>query len=516
MLTFGGRRLGVIGIVEEDWLETLFGIPASSVAYESHREAACRLCKLLRAPPHRCDAVVALTHMRQPNDDSLAASCADLDAILAGHDHHYGVTQVGGTYIFKSGTDFENFTSIELMFGDEAEGASTAGSGSNSTSTMPAVPEGATVASSTPIGSSRPTWTAVRTRVASFERVDVLAEAFGDGDDKMAAALAPFEAQVESMLGAVLCQSAEALDCRRDCLRLKEAPLANLVADVMRAATCADVAMINSGTLRAERVLEAGPLSMRELFQVLPMMENVSVIAVSGSTILQALENSVSKVPKKDGRFAHFSGLTFVYDPARPAADRISPSAVLIGGRPLDITKEYTLCSKEFICVDGKDGYDCFVGKRIVVDAEAHPAIPTLLQRHLEAIGKRDEPLRCFAEGRIQTAAEAARASATPPTSAHAAKRQMRKISKDLLGHASTESIRRISKEAFTEPTITLVGSVDRKTAEQMDAVDFTPSTAKAVAWSGDAAETSQPEPLIPAAAQEKTEVVAFIGDFMP
>ena len=116
ILEVGGRKLGCIGLVEEDWLETLFGIPRSSIAYEHYTECAERLCKMLRAPPHSCDTVLALTHMRQPNDDALGAACAaiGIDVVLAGHDHHYGVTHVNGTPIFKSGYDFETFTEIEL------------------------------------------------------------------------------------------------------------------------------------------------------------------------------------------------------------------------------------------------------------------------------------------------------------------------------------------------------------------------------------------------------------------
>jgi 2',3'-cyclic-nucleotide 2'-phosphodiesterase (5'-nucleotidase family) len=96
VLSVGGRRIGCMGLVEDDWLETLFGIPRSAIAYEDYTAAATRLAATLRAPPHSCDVVLALTHMRQPNDDALARSCkaVGVHAILAGHDHHYGVTEV--------------------------------------------------------------------------------------------------------------------------------------------------------------------------------------------------------------------------------------------------------------------------------------------------------------------------------------------------------------------------------------------------------------------------------------
>jgi len=199
------------------------------------------------------------------------------------------------------------------------------------------------------------------------------------------------------------------LDCRRDCLRLMEAPAGNLVADVMQAATGADVCMINGGTLRAERVIEAGPLTMRELFEILPMMETVAVIKVTGAKLIKALENSVSKYPKKDGRFAQVAGVTFVFDPDQPAGQRVMD--VTVGGKPLKTAREYSLCSKEFICMDGKDGYDCFVGCPVIADGEAFSALPTFLQRHLAALGARGEQLKVEQDGRIMLAKDAAAAA---------------------------------------------------------------------------------------------------------
>ena len=41
-----------------------------------------------------CDLVIALTHMRVPNDTKLLQSDVDIDLILGGHDHHYEVKKV--------------------------------------------------------------------------------------------------------------------------------------------------------------------------------------------------------------------------------------------------------------------------------------------------------------------------------------------------------------------------------------------------------------------------------------
>ncbi len=62
--------------------------------------------------------------MKVPEDEKMAAanSCPeDLDMIFGGHDHTYHVSlnQDTGVFIQKSGTDFECFTNLTVLFGVE-------------------------------------------------------------------------------------------------------------------------------------------------------------------------------------------------------------------------------------------------------------------------------------------------------------------------------------------------------------------------------------------------------------
>ena len=41
-----------------------------------------------------CEYIIALTHMRVPNDTKLLESDIGVDLILGGHDHHYEVKTV--------------------------------------------------------------------------------------------------------------------------------------------------------------------------------------------------------------------------------------------------------------------------------------------------------------------------------------------------------------------------------------------------------------------------------------
>jgi 2',3'-cyclic-nucleotide 2'-phosphodiesterase (5'-nucleotidase family) len=56
--------------------------------YTDFVEVGRDLALHLRQKEH-CDLVIALTHMRAPNDERLARSVAEIDVVLGGHDHDY-------------------------------------------------------------------------------------------------------------------------------------------------------------------------------------------------------------------------------------------------------------------------------------------------------------------------------------------------------------------------------------------------------------------------------------------
>lgn len=58
------------------------------------------------------------------------------------------------------------------------------------------------------------------------------------------------------------------LDGRFSSIRTSETNLGNFVTDVMLAATHSDLALLNSGTLRSDRVHPKGPFTMRDLVRI--------------------------------------------------------------------------------------------------------------------------------------------------------------------------------------------------------------------------------------------------------
>lgn len=101
-----GYRFGFMGLASFDWLSTLDKVDPHDLEYEEYVDAADRLSTVLRQEL-KCDYVVALTHMRQPDDDRLAREARDVDIILGGHDHVLCNKFINGRYVVKSGTDFK-------------------------------------------------------------------------------------------------------------------------------------------------------------------------------------------------------------------------------------------------------------------------------------------------------------------------------------------------------------------------------------------------------------------------
>ena len=81
--------------------------------YVDFVQTAKEMSKLLKE--QGCDYIIALTHMRLPNDRILAENCqGEVDLILGGHDHASVFEKIGSVSIVKSGSDFEEFSEVKV------------------------------------------------------------------------------------------------------------------------------------------------------------------------------------------------------------------------------------------------------------------------------------------------------------------------------------------------------------------------------------------------------------------
>ena len=138
-------------------------------------------------------------------------------------------------------------------------------------------------------------------------------------------------------------------------MRATEAAIGNLIADATREAVNAEIAITNGGGIRGNREYPAGAtLTRKDILSELPFGNRTVKLEVTGEVVWAALENGVSEVENAAGRFPHVSGLSFVYDPARPKGARVV--SVTVAGQPLDRARAYTLSTNDYM-YGGGDGY---------------------------------------------------------------------------------------------------------------------------------------------------------------
>jgi len=142
------------------------------------------------------------------------------------------------------------------------------------------------------------------------------------------------------------------VDLDGDHVPRRETNFGNLVTDAMRARANADLALINGGSIRTS--IPKGEITKKQLYTALPYKNYVVALKLKGRQIKAALEHGVSQVGSKAGRFPQVSGLKFSYRKQAPVGERVQE--ISLDGRPLDLHKEYTLATNDFLAAGG-DGY---------------------------------------------------------------------------------------------------------------------------------------------------------------
>ncbi|XP_030369481.1 uncharacterized protein LOC115620395 isoform X2 [Scaptodrosophila lebanonensis] len=336
--------IGLIGLVEREWLETLPTIDPNEVTYIDFVEAGNRLAAELRH--EGCDLIIALTHMRTPNDKILATMCNGIDIILGGHDHLREVTEANGKKIIKSGTDFQQFSVITIKRDEK----------------------------------NRKKFT------TDVHCVDVTKSV--PEDPVLKQELSKYAKFIESKLSDVMGIFSVELEGRFSHVRTQETNLGNWVCDVVLAAVGADVVILNGGTFRSDRRHSPGPFTMGDLVNVIPMRDPLVLLEVSGKVLWEALENGVSAYPKLEGRFPQVAGLSFAFDPQKPPGERIDPQLIQVGDEYLNLSQMYKLCVKNYLYM-GCDGYNMFRNAKVLMDDDACPELGITLKNHFRAINSR-------------------------------------------------------------------------------------------------------------------------------
>jgi 5'-nucleotidase len=95
-----------------------------------------------------------------------------------------------------------------------------------------------------------------------------------------------YVAKIESQMGIVLGEINVDLEGRIDLMRTQETNLGNFVCDIMLSTINADCALLNSGSFRSDIVHPAGVFKVRDLKKILPYLEELFLLSVTGEVYL--------------------------------------------------------------------------------------------------------------------------------------------------------------------------------------------------------------------------------------
>ena len=286
----GGLQIAILGL-NSDALEELVD-PAKlkhSVKVDSSQAVARKWLERVA----RTDLKICLSHRGFASDSLLALAVPGFDLIVGGHSHTElrAPVRVGATWIVQAG-DQGRFLGVDTLVVREGQGITSLRGG-----LLPVV-EGA-------------------------------AEPAQD----VAALVAAQESRVNTQLGAQV--ATLTADWRRE--SRGESNIGNWICAALRREAGAQVGFCNSGGIRKD--LAAGPVTLRDLWEISPFGNQVLVVPLSGARIRQIFQDEL----RQGGLHLQFDGLRV------GAGEAGAPGAVLVDGKPMTEEGRYRVAMSDYV-----------------------------------------------------------------------------------------------------------------------------------------------------------------------
>lgn len=311
-----GVKLAIIGLATP---ETAYATKPDNVADLTFLDPMQALPEVIgEARRKGASIIVLLTHLGLGEDKKVAATVPGIDIIVGGHTHTV-VTDpvvVGKTIITQAGYNGLYLGVLELTV-DEKTGAMMAATKRGELRRVSAGPDD------------------------GFDSgIKQLADSYGKA--------------IKSRFEQVVGETAVNLTRRAD----GESVLGNAVADAMKAASGADMAIQNSGGIRAE--IPAGKITMEQIYTVLPFDNELITMDMAGSDIVSLFERVVRE--RKDMLQVSGGKVVFTLD----GPDGAEVSEVSINGQPVDRSRIYRVATNDFLSAGGDDFKEFLKGRHVV------------------------------------------------------------------------------------------------------------------------------------------------------
>ncbi|PLX66710.1 MAG: hypothetical protein C0603_10935 [Denitrovibrio sp.] len=174
-------------------------------------------------------------------------------------------------------------------------------------------------------------------------------------DAEIAQKINYYVSKLDKIMNVVVGELGSPLNTKKKMVRTSENAFGNLVADALREYYDTEVAIINGGSIRGNKIYEAGQkLTRRDIQTELPFRNDGVVIEVTGEQLNKALENGLSKIEDAKGRFLHVAGMNVHYCSTNPVGERLISSSM--NNKKVQNGQKITLSTMDYL-VSGGDGF---------------------------------------------------------------------------------------------------------------------------------------------------------------
>ena len=298
VLTRGDLDIGVIGVSCRGLVEVCAEPRVRGLRMDDQADVARRWAAELDP---RTDLIVLITHNGVDDDEALAHELAGsgIDLIVGGHSHTRlrEPRLIDGILIVQAGSRLKNLGRLDLRVEDD--------------------------------------------RIAAYDGrlITLLAEGRRAAPElEVAVELA--DARVDAVYGREV--GTLAASWRRDSRH--ESDVGDWICDALRTAAGADVALLNSGTLRTN--LAPGPLTLLDVHTLLPFSNLLVTCEMSGADLLHVARVNAEAAESGKHGILQVSGLSYVY---RATGDGVEILEAAVGGQPIAPERVYTVACPDYV-----------------------------------------------------------------------------------------------------------------------------------------------------------------------
>ncbi len=177
-----------------------------------------------------------------------------------------------------------------------------------------------------------------------------------------------------------------------DSISKRESPFGNMIVDAMRIGSKSDVAMINSGALRFDDVMAAGPITRHMIEGIFLFADETRALTFSltGARLRALLEHGVGVGSLANGPYPQVSGVHFAFDARKPTGARLVGALTRDDGRVITPTETVRVTFVSYPACRAGDGYNipeaAAACKTLEATPTAWPRTADLVLQHLESM----------------------------------------------------------------------------------------------------------------------------------